>query len=617
MRKKTNVKKVAPKAQRKTSKKVKPQKLSKSWGNLKDTKGFVAKVRETEKVLTEGSVASETHNLDRGAVASDDLIAEFRDRYSKLWREVGDVFIEEVQANQDATKVPGLEIPRDAAKSSTVDSTAGKVLGYDGTSVSLGQYDFKGASKIPEDVISLVPPEVAYRYGMVPIGKTKDTLILATNNPTDVYGLDDIAFLSGYKVTVVDCPKPVVVELLERYYKAPNRVELGPESENPLDDEETSDQGKEALREVLEKANSTTGEIKELEKLWVGSSASWTEDDTNDLKERHASCYGEEVAPEFVAEVQSAPEEESGGKPEVTLPGEKEKSEWEELQEVLEIVKSRDAEALTEKQKMLFLSHIWLDEQDSPVRQGLLEGTFHQSGINRYVPGSESHMKHHPYATKTFAHNQSALERDVFIRQVSYFIALAILRLSPKGTRSVVTKTLGDGVVNFFDYLRREYSKGGGKRSPTSLPMSLSQVIKEDGTQKGIQVMLGYMFHALDDRIGKGRVDRIVGRLLMDAIAFRKGEGFVKGMTTAKGRKWWAKKIAKDIRTQVSPNARNAKRLWKWVSSAPQMLSKHIQSVVTEGYDGVVVVGTLGKPITSTVVKDHNVKEGDEVVFQV
>jgi len=39
--------------------------------------------------------------------------------------------------------------------------------------------------------------------------------------------------------------------------------------------------------------------------------------------------------------------------------------------------------------------------------------------------------------------------------------------------------------------------------------------------------------------------------------------------------------------------------------------------VVTEGYDGVVVVGTLGKPITSTVVKDHNVKEGDEVVFQV
>src|SRR5271163_2189316 len=67
-------------------------------------------------------------------------------------------------------------------------------------------------------VIKLVPQETAIRYQIVPLSRSGATLTIAMTDPTNVFAMDDIKFLTGYNVEPVVASETAVMEAIERYY---------------------------------------------------------------------------------------------------------------------------------------------------------------------------------------------------------------------------------------------------------------------------------------------------------------------------------------------------------------------------------------------------------------
>jgi type IV pilus assembly protein PilB len=109
--------------------------------------------------------------------------------------------------------------------------------------------------EVDEEVIQLVPREVAERHQVIPIEKQGQTLIVALTDPSNIYAMDDIKFLTGFNVEVVVTSEASIESALEQYY-AP-----GGEFEDALegyDEDEidflTGDQGVEDFEDLEDEA---------------------------------------------------------------------------------------------------------------------------------------------------------------------------------------------------------------------------------------------------------------------------------------------------------------------------------------------------------------------------
>ena len=80
---------------------------------------------------------------------------------------------------------------------------------------------------VPEEVIKMVPKEVAVRHGIIPVEKQGSSLIVAVSDPSNIYAMDDIKFLTGYNVEMVVAAETSIHDALEEYYQ---------EAEEALDD---------------------------------------------------------------------------------------------------------------------------------------------------------------------------------------------------------------------------------------------------------------------------------------------------------------------------------------------------------------------------------------------
>src|SRR5258705_9243584 len=69
-------------------------------------------------------------------------------------------------------------------------------------------------------VVKLVPAETAQKYQIVPLARSGATLTIAMTDPTNVFAMDDIKFMTGYNVEPVVASETAVVEAIERYYGA-------------------------------------------------------------------------------------------------------------------------------------------------------------------------------------------------------------------------------------------------------------------------------------------------------------------------------------------------------------------------------------------------------------
>src|SRR5512145_2192935 len=83
---------------------------------------------------------------------------------------------------------------------------------YGVPSIALGQFDVDAA------VVKLVPAETAQKYQIVPLSRAGATLTIAMTDPTNVFAMDDIKFMTGYNVEPVVASETAVLEAIQKYY---------------------------------------------------------------------------------------------------------------------------------------------------------------------------------------------------------------------------------------------------------------------------------------------------------------------------------------------------------------------------------------------------------------
>ena len=74
---------------------------------------------------------------------------------------------------------------------------------------------------IEPEVLALIPEDVANKHSVVPVNRAGSTLILATADPSNIFALDDIKFLTGYNIQPVVASEEQIREAIETYYAEP------------------------------------------------------------------------------------------------------------------------------------------------------------------------------------------------------------------------------------------------------------------------------------------------------------------------------------------------------------------------------------------------------------
>lgn len=110
---------------------------------------------------------------------------------------------------------------------------------YGVPSINLRHFD------IDDSIIRLIPADVARKYEFIPVSKTGATLTVAMSDPTNVFAMDDITFITGYRVEPVVASEESLREAIDKYFGTTHAIEL----KKVMDDLSTVD---ETSLEVLE-----------------------------------------------------------------------------------------------------------------------------------------------------------------------------------------------------------------------------------------------------------------------------------------------------------------------------------------------------------------------------
>jgi type IV pilus assembly protein PilB len=94
---------------------------------------------------------------------------------------------------------------------------------YGVPSVNLELFD------VDDSVIRLIPREVAEKYSVLPLSRVGATLTLAMVDPTNVFAMDDIKFMTGLNIEPVVVSEASVQEAISRYYSQSREIVLAGE----------------------------------------------------------------------------------------------------------------------------------------------------------------------------------------------------------------------------------------------------------------------------------------------------------------------------------------------------------------------------------------------------
>src|SRR6187397_2174844 len=83
---------------------------------------------------------------------------------------------------------------------------------YGVPSINLLQFDIDPA------VIKLIPGETSHKYQIIPLSRAGQTLTIAMTDPTNVFAMDDIKFMTGYNVEPVVASEGAVADAILKYY---------------------------------------------------------------------------------------------------------------------------------------------------------------------------------------------------------------------------------------------------------------------------------------------------------------------------------------------------------------------------------------------------------------
>jgi type IV pilus assembly protein PilB len=73
--------------------------------------------------------------------------------------------------------------------------------------------------EIDPSIIRLVPLETAQKYEVLPLARSGATLTIAMTDPTNVFAMDDIKFMTGYNVEPVVASEASMLAAIQQYYQ--------------------------------------------------------------------------------------------------------------------------------------------------------------------------------------------------------------------------------------------------------------------------------------------------------------------------------------------------------------------------------------------------------------
>ena len=147
---------------------------------------------------------------------------------------------------------------------------------YGVPSINLTQFDVDAA------VIKLIPAETANKYQIVPLSRSGATLTIAMTDPTNVFAMDDIKFMTGYNVEPVVASETAVAEAIKRYYpstpaprpiveKKVEKKKVPPKEEANLTSAATLEMVTKALEETASIVDDDVELLEEMEQIDVAS----------------------------------------------------------------------------------------------------------------------------------------------------------------------------------------------------------------------------------------------------------------------------------------------------------------------------------------------------------
>jgi type IV pilus assembly protein PilB len=83
---------------------------------------------------------------------------------------------------------------------------------YGVPSVNLDEFEIDPA------IIKLIPEDVALKHNVIAVNRAGSTLVLATADPSNIFAIDDIKFLTGYNIEVVVASEEAIKRAVDRYY---------------------------------------------------------------------------------------------------------------------------------------------------------------------------------------------------------------------------------------------------------------------------------------------------------------------------------------------------------------------------------------------------------------
>ena len=124
---------------------------------------------------------------------------------------------------------------------------------YGVPSINLARFE------IDPSVIKLVPAETAQKYQIIPLSRAGANLTIAMVDPTNVFAMDDIKFMTGYNVEPVVASETAIMESIEKYYGSVHSLQIKEEMDKLVETDEFGDDV-----EVLEEGDEI--DLAELEK---------------------------------------------------------------------------------------------------------------------------------------------------------------------------------------------------------------------------------------------------------------------------------------------------------------------------------------------------------------
>ena len=75
-------------------------------------------------------------------------------------------------------------------------------------------------TEIDPEIIKQIPQDVANKYQVIPISRTGSTLVIAMADPSNIFAIDDLKFLTGYNIDSVVASEVAIKDAIEKHYSS-------------------------------------------------------------------------------------------------------------------------------------------------------------------------------------------------------------------------------------------------------------------------------------------------------------------------------------------------------------------------------------------------------------